>query len=739
MWLVRSTQWRDGVQEYAATHITSRDQSLIVRALRIINRWSIRQIIATILLLVVGINVVAELLIQQLIITPSFLRLEQDEAREAVARCVKIFDREVKHLKVFTEDWSAWDDTYRFAFDRNPEYIRDNLTPATFRSAQLNLIYLFDNKGAVIWGGVRTNAAEAAVEPDAVLAAELGSAPFVRGQDTIRATSGVFLSSRGPMMIAVQPILANESKGPSRGAFIMGRFLGDAQISALGDQAGVSLSVTSLRDASSSVANADMLNQLSQTTPAVCRIKNDDILSIYTIYPDIAGESGLLLEADILRDITPKGALATKYAVASSLTLALVVLLSLVWALRTTVVNPLRALTERVMNFSIGGSPGAAVAVTHGNEIDFLDREFETMKTRLAADLELRQRGEARMRALLVSAPDGIVTINRDGNVESVNPAAESMFGYGPHEMEGKNWRDLVSDALRIADDDAVVTAIRERSEARGFMGYEAGGVRKDGSVFPMHGTVSEVVVGEERLFLAILRDITELNRMHERVLRAEHLAAIGEMGASVAHEIKNPIAGISGAVQVLRDTLAADDSRREVFKEIIDQVNRVDSTVRQLLMFAKPWAPEKRLWPLFPLLNDCIARAKKLDAFQNVVFQLEGDSTITAPLDRYLVEQVVANLFQNAAQAMPEGGVISCAVLFAKGFAEVSISDTGIGIPKEALDEIFRPFFTTRMRGTGLGLAVSRQIMDAHGGVISAVSRPGAGTCITLKFPKGE
>jgi signal transduction histidine kinase len=120
-------------------------------------------------------------------------------------------------------------------------------------------------------------------------------------------------------------------------------------------------------------------------------------------------------------------------------------------------------------------------------------------------------------------------------------------------------------------------------------------------------------------------------------------------------------------------------------------------------------------------------------------VFEEQGDTTVTAPLDRHLIEQVVANLLQNAVQAMPDGGRISYSVVGSPDYVEAAVSDTGIGIPEDVQGDVFRPFFTTRTRGTGLGLAVSRQIMDAHGGAISIESGPGAGTRVTLRFRRGE
>jgi PAS domain S-box-containing protein len=392
-----------------------------------------------------------------------------------------------------------------------------------------------------------------------------------------------------------------------------------------------------------------------------------------------------------------------------------------------------------VVRFSLSEKPSDRTIKPGGNEISVLATEFDAMKSRLANDMELRVQSEAKMQAILVSAPDGIITVNEQGIIDTVNPAAAEMFGYDPAELVGQHWRLLVADPTRDFSGKSVDITGEDRETRAQRLENENAGLRKDGSTFPMHVTASTVEFGARRIVLGIFRDITELNRMQERVLRSEHLAAIGEMGASVAHEIRNPIAGISGAIQVLRDTLTPDDKRREVIQEIMSQVTRVDQTLRELLMIAKPWSPELAPCSVEAVLIRAIERVKTQDAFRGVVFELDANDTAYANLDEFLIEQVLWNLFRNAAQAMPNGGTIQCSVTDTLQSVRIAVQDSGEGIPPDVVDKVFRPFFTTKTRGTGLGLPVARQIVEAHGGAIAIDSTPGKGTRITLDLPKGK
>jgi signal transduction histidine kinase len=255
----------------------------------------------------------------------------------------------------------------------------------------------------------------------------------------------------------------------------------------------------------------------------------------------------------------------------------------------------------------------------------------------------------------------------------------------------------------------------------------------------------------------------TEIEAYHQqRLARAERLATLGELAASLAHEIKNPLAGISGAVQVIADDLPESDPRKGIMQEILSQVRRLDKTVRDLLAFARPGRPRLGPCDIHQVLDRVLLllaenpRAKQvrvIRAYRADIPQLDADEE--------QLRQVFLNLMLNAIQAMPDGGRVTITtrrvdwsssqfvnsanpvdqlttrpIDRSGAWVEVAVSDTGPGIAPHLLEDIFKPFYTTKHRGTGLGLSVSRRIVEDHGGWIEAESPPGKGATFRVILP---
>lgn len=268
-----------------------------------------------------------------------------------------------------------------------------------------------------------------------------------------------------------------------------------------------------------------------------------------------------------------------------------------------------------------------------------------------------------------------------------------------------------------------------------------------------------------------------EIDGYHqERLARAESLATLGELAASLAHEIKNPLAGIAGAVQVIADELPEADSRKEIMREILSQVHRLDRTVRDLLAFARPGKPEISPCDIHQVLDRVLLLLAESPEAKDVrVVRAYNLGIPRLNADGKQMGQVFLNLILNAVQAMPGGGSVTIATrridggqlvelstsqlartqeagntdestnrqvdystsrLAEGGWVEVAVSDTGPGIPPHMLKDIFTPFVSTKRRGTGLGLSVSRRIVEDHGGWIAAESPAGSGATFRVCLP---
>ncbi len=228
-----------------------------------------------------------------------------------------------------------------------------------------------------------------------------------------------------------------------------------------------------------------------------------------------------------------------------------------------------------------------------------------------------------------------------------------------------------------------------------------------------------------------------ERDTYEEKLTRAEHLAHIGELAASLAHEIKNPLAGISGAMQVFDQRLAPDDPHKEVLVEVLAQIDRLDRTVRDLLIYARPKPPKRGSVDLGALIERTLVLLRGAPVFRGVEVATELSARVTAFVDEGQIQQVITNLVLNAAQACrPRGGTLRCRVSGMETTARIEVVDNGVGMNAESLKRAFEPFFTTRTRGTGLGLSICKRIVEAHGGTISIESRLGAGTHVTIELP---
>jgi two-component system sensor kinase FixL len=348
---------------------------------------------------------------------------------------------------------------------------------------------------------------------------------------------------------------------------------------------------------------------------------------------------------------------------------------------------------------------------------------------------ERLQSSEARWRSVIESAVDGIVVIDSRGRIEAFNPAAERLFGYAEAEVLGQNVTLLMPSPYR-EEHDQYLSRYLDTGEARIIgIGREVTGRRKDGTSFPVHLSVGEMLFAGERKFTGILHDLTARVRIEEQLREQTALARLGEMAAVIAHEVKNPLAGVRGAIQVIGGRLPAGSKDTEVIKEIIRRIDGLNGLMRDLLLFARP--PRPNPGPVDPgmLVATTADLLSTDDSLAGVHVAIEGAAPpITA--DAELLKIVLVNLFVNAAQAMQGTGVIHVTLAHTDGACTIAVRDDGPGVPSDIQDKIFSPFFTTKARGSGLGLPTAKRIVDAHDGRIEVECPEGGGTVVTVVLP---
>lgn len=222
------------------------------------------------------------------------------------------------------------------------------------------------------------------------------------------------------------------------------------------------------------------------------------------------------------------------------------------------------------------------------------------------------------------------------------------------------------------------------------------------------------------------------------KLSKSEHLAAVGELAASLAHEIKNPLAGISGAIQILGKEMDDDHPHKEIIAESLRQIDRLDGAVKDLLIYARPKPPVTARTPVDQLLQRTLVLLREEPAFRGVNVKCDASpDDPTLEIDEMQIQQVLTNLLINAAHACQNGGSIYCRVVPTETSTRIVIEDDGIGMTSNTLGRAFEPFYTTKAKGTGLGLAICKRIVESHGGSISLESQPGRGTCVTVELPE--
>jgi len=375
---------------------------------------------------------------------------------------------------------------------------------------------------------------------------------------------------------------------------------------------------------------------------------------------------------------------------------------------------PLDLLQEAFVNFNRASSE--------------LERHYRSLEERvreltrqLAESLDERRRLGDLLCSVLESISAGVVVVEREGLIVAFNRAAERMTSFRREEVEGKPFGLLFP----------------ERWLREGRVLEERWGQKWIRVVpSPLKGEAA-------RGWVLVLEDVTELKKWQQQAMRNEGLSAMGEVAAQVAHEIRNPLGVIKLFASLLRKEFNGDGRREELLEHILIGVKEIEGVLGNLLLFVRPQAPVFRTIDLRAPLREVLSFVAPL-LEENGIRMVEriSRSPLEIEGDGELLKQVFYNVVLNAVQAMPEGGTLRVSTtrrrsrIKGQRMVEVVVADSGVGIPPEDLQRIFSPFFTTKERGTGLGLTVVHRIVEVHGGLVEVESEVGKGTTFRISIP---
>ncbi|MDH4227673.1 MAG: ATP-binding protein [Deltaproteobacteria bacterium] len=331
-------------------------------------------------------------------------------------------------------------------------------------------------------------------------------------------------------------------------------------------------------------------------------------------------------------------------------------------------------------------------------------------------------------RHIVDNIPTGVMTLDELGRITSFNKAASDITGLALRDVYFRTVAEVFDglDVASLFDKEKVKRVELEyvaRNGQRRTLGFE-------------------LSRGEERELhtVAIFEDLSDIKRLEERLRRDDRLKALGELSASIAHEVRNPLASISGSIHVLNNELKLDGDKRHLMEIVVRETERLNALITDFLVFAKPAKGRFESFDLNIVVDETAkVFANNQDAGNITIEQSLLPSPLVVDGDRRQISQVFWNLFVNAASAMPGGGSLRLSSRTMNGSqnaAVVEIADSGTGIKPEDIGRIFDPFFSTKEAGTGLGLAIVHRIVESHGGEIHVESRLGKGTTFSVSLP---
>lgn len=387
---------------------------------------------------------------------------------------------------------------------------------------------------------------------------------------------------------------------------------------------------------------------------------------------------------------------------------------------------------------------GCGLAWWGGQLVRTRDKATETNRDLLATTEDLRSR-EAHLTSILQTIPDAMIVIDDKGVIQSFSTAAERQFGYGASEVLGKNIKILMPSPYREGHDGYLQRYLSTGERRIIGIGRVVVGERKDASTFPMELAVGEMKSDNKRFFTGFIRDLTERQKTEARMqelqtelVHISRLTAMGEMASALAHELNQPLSAIANYMKGSRRLLEnrADEESgivREAMDKAAEQSLRAGQIIRRLRDFVARGESERRVESIQKLVEEASALALVGAKDQAIRVRFQFDPTTDLVLaDKVQIQQVLLNLMRNAIEAMEQSKHRELIVSTAGGeddMVAISVADTGHGIAEEVRSQLFQPFFTTKRHGMGVGLSISRTIVEAHGGEIWVEANPAGGT----------
>jgi signal transduction histidine kinase/sensor domain CHASE-containing protein/CheY-like chemotaxis protein len=646
-----------------------------------------------------------------------FEAVEEQQGVRNVERVLDIVQNELAAMERTATDWTAWDEPYAFLGGSNPLFVQRNLPPETFAYLKTDFIAYTASDGRILFGRQLDRNGKTLIPLPASLPRQIPSfLHFLPASDYKNSLSGVLLLPEGPYFIVARRVVDSRGNGPSRGLLIMGRRLGTAELAVISRISHSSVSIKPVTEVPSVLT--DTFAQLPpDVPPALIKTVDGSRSEGYGMIKDIYGKPALLLQIELPRTVYLTGKKAVLYFMTWIMGIILLAVCSGLFLYRR-------------------------LAKT---------AELSSANEQLHRDIEERKRVEEALRKaesiqgiMFEAIPDMLTVLDREFRVMHSNWGGG--YDYVPIEQREKNL--YCYDLFYPGQGKKCEPCHVNKVFTTGKPVYEEKHNPRIGQVevraYPIFDESGQVVLAIEHI-----RDINERKKLEEERIKSQKLQSLGVLAGGIAHDFNNILTGVLGNISLAKILAVPDSKQARRLEEAEKATQRAGDLTQQLLTFSRGGAPVKKSAFIKQLVMDSVS------------FVLRGSNVrcdFSLPDDLWPVEidagqmnQVFNNIIINADQAMPDGGIISVRAentlvgqeelpnLTGGRYVKVSIQDQGIGIPEANLGKIFDPYFTTKTKGSGLGLATVYSIIRQHGGLITVESHVGEGTSFHFFLPAAE
>lgn len=647
-----------------------------------------------------GTLLVLLLIAARLILLPSFVEIEEKEARANVERVMNALAEESSSLTALGIDYAGWDDSYRFVVDGNDEYIRKNLDDPFFVKFRVNLVVYANKSGEWTYarcydlGNKRTIPV-----PESLRSMLVAGTPLLSHANPESRKESILALPEGLILLSSLPILTSEFHGPIRGTLIMGRFLNADAVRRIAEITKLSLQLYSVNDERLPVDPSS----LSGNGHPLLKTVDNQVISGMTLKNDLLGKPAAIIQVNTPRAIFRQGIRTIFYFMA--------------WFAGFCVLV-------------------AWVSSLFARKMVHVHRSGEESKSRYQA---------------IVEAFDGMLSIcSRDGTIHFMNRGFMELVG---RDATGENSREAfcdlpdfhdVSDDTRVFEGETVRREIRTPRDDHWYYVVHL-------PIFHSDGNVSK---------LSMLTDITETRRasrereeLEAQLQQSRKMEAVGLLAGGIAHDFNNILYAIVGFGTLVQMNMPPDHPDRSHIDQILAATERATYLINSLLAFSRKQVLDPRPTDLNCIVQS-IEKILRRVITEDIELQLRlADNRMNVQVDSGQIDQVLINLAANARDAMPEGGVLTIATGYSsppvdffpdvdsfptQRYALLTVSDTGFGMENRVRERIFDPFFTTKEvgKGTGLGLAAVYGIVQQHNGYISVASEPDKGSVFRIWLP---